>query len=279
MKKKTRNKKSDKPPPEGAECRIISEGLARKVGKRTCVSITPLTGRYSKSPIPGTDSFVPSQVVGVGVKGKLIFWVLKNETFLLSTLGMSGTWSSDPGHKHARVRFDFDTGDPVFFVDARNFGTLKLLHGKAPFLEKLNSLGPDLLNEDVDHERFTAAMDAKAHWTVAKALMDQSVVCGVGNYVKAEALYRAQISPNRLVGSLSTDEMKALNLSCQIVLRQAYNGRGASIRTYRDADGNVGEATLTFLVYGRQTDPHGNPVVREETADGRTTHWVPSVQK
>jgi formamidopyrimidine-DNA glycosylase len=265
--------------PEGAECRIISEGLARKVGKRTCVSITPLTGRYTKGPIPGVDSFVPARVVGVGVKGKLIFWILENETFLLSTLGMSGTWTSNPDHKHARVRFDFDTGDPVFFVDARNFGTLKLLRGKAAFLKKINSLGPDLLNEDVDHERFAAAMDTKAHWTVAKALMNQSVVCGVGNYVKAEALYRAQISPHRLVGSLSTEEMKALNLSCQIVLRQAYNGRGASIRTYRDADGNTGDATLTFLVYGRRTDPHGNLVVREETTDGRTTHWVPSVQK
>ena len=265
--------------PEGAECRIISEGLARKVGTRRCISITPLTGRYTKKSIPGMEMFEPTKVVGVGVKGKLIFWILENETFLLNTLGMSGTWSKDPSCKHARVKFEFSTGDPVFFVDTRNFGTLKLIKGKKAFIDKLNSLGPDLLNEDVSHERFIEALDKKSHWTVAKAIMNQSVVCGVGNYVKAEALYRAEISPHRLIGSLSTEELKALNMCCQIVLRQAYNGRGASIRTYRDFDGNTGDATLQLMVYGRQKDPHGNEVIREQTDDGRTTHWVPKIQK
>jgi formamidopyrimidine-DNA glycosylase len=265
--------------PEGAECRIISEGLAKKVGTRICTSIVPVSGRYTKNPLPGLELFEPTRVVGVGVKGKLIFWILENETFLLNTLGMSGTWTKDPDHSHVRVRFDFSTGDPVFFVDARNFGTMKVIKGKKTFIDKLNSLGPDLLNEDVSNERFVEALDKKPHWTVAKAIMNQSVVCGVGNYVKAEALYRAEISPHRLVGSLSTEELKALNVCCQIVLRQAYNGRGASIRTYRDSDGNVGEATLQFMVYGKSHDPKGNEVVREKTDDGRTTHWVPAVQK
>lgn len=265
--------------PEGAEVRVISEGLARRVRSRVCKKITPVTGRYTKKDIPGIDIFQKSKVTGIGVKGKLIFWIFNNETFLLNTLGMSGTWSSNPDHKHARVRFDFETGDPVFFVDARNFGTLKVIQGKKALLAKLDTLGPDMLNENVSHEEFLRALDKKKHWTVAKALMNQSIVCGVGNYVKAEALYRSEISPHRIVGSLSTDEIKALNICCQIVLRQAYNGRGASIRTYRDADGNEGDATLQFMVYGKKQDPHGNEVIREKTDDGRTTHWVPSVQK
>lgn len=265
--------------PEGAEVRVISEGLARKVRSRVCKKITPVTGRYTKKDIPGIDCFRESKVTGVGVKGKLIFWIFNNETFLLNTLGMSGTWSSDANHKHARVRFDFETGDPVFFVDTRNFGTLKLVEGKSALISKLNTLGPDMLNEDVSYEDFSAALDKKKHWTIAKALMNQSIVCGVGNYVKAEALYRAEISPHRIVGSLSTAEMKALNVCCQIVLRQAYNGRGASIRSYRDADGNSGNATLQFMVYGKKQDPLGKEIVREKTDDGRTTHWVPSVQK
>ena len=264
--------------PEGAECRIISEGLAKKVGTRVCTGIVPVSGRYTKKPLPGLELFEPTRVVGVGVKGKLIFWILENETFLLNTLGMTGNWTKDPDRDHIRIRFDFNTGDPVFFYDVRNFGTMKIIKGKRAFIDKLNSLGPDMLNEDVSYESFAAALDRKPHWTLAKAIMDQSVVCGVGNYVKAEALYRSELSPHRVVGSLSSEEMKALNLNCQIVLRQAYNGRGASIRTYRDTDGNVGEATLQFMVYGKTHDPHGNEVVREKTSDGRTTHWVPNVQ-
>ena len=54
--------------------------------------------------------------------------------------------------------------------------------------------------------------------------------------------------------------------------------RGATIKSYADFYGDVGTATDRFLVYGKKFDPNGNPVVREKTADGRTTHWVPKVQ-
>ncbi len=265
--------------PEGAEVRIISEGLAKKVAGRTCVEIIPVSGRYTKKSIPGLELFQKSKIVGVGVKGKLIFWLLNNDTYLLNTLGMTGTWSSNASHKHARVRFRFSKGPDVFYVDTRNFGTLKLIEGKTSFLQKLATLGPDLLNEEVTYDEFAKALDKKKHWTIAKALMDQSIVCGVGNYVKAEALYRAKISPHRVVGSLSSDEIMKLKACCQTVLRQAYNGRGATIQSYKDADGNSGNATLKFKVYGKKVDLLGNEIVREKTADGRTTHWVPSVQK
>jgi len=78
---------------------------------------------------------------------------------------------------------------------------------------------------------------------------------------------------------LSGEEMKKLNTCIKLVLRQAYNSRGASIQTYKDIDGKLGNGTLNFLVYGKKFDPAGHEVVREKTADGRTTHWVPNVQK
>lgn len=265
--------------PEGAEVRVISEGLSRLVGARVCSRITPVSGRYTKKPIPGIEVFETAKVTGVGVKGKLIFWIFNNETFLLNTLGMTGTWSSNKDHKHARVMFEFTEGDPLYFVDTRNFGTLKVISGKRAFLDKIQSLGPDMLNESVTDEKFTESLDKKPHWTIARALMHQSVVCGVGNYVKAEALYRAQLSPWRLVGSLSTKELSALNSAVKSVLRQAYSDQGATISSYRNASGEKGSASLHFMVYGKKYDPHENSVVREKTDDGRTTHWVPSVQK
>ena len=264
--------------PEGAEVKLVGESLAQMVGIRRCLSIQPISGRYCKKPITGIEMFEPTKVVGVGVKGKLIFWILENDQFLLNTLGMTGHWTLDSSNKHNRVKFNFDSGAPVFFSDIRNFGTLKVIRTKKAFLDKLNSLGPDMLSEDVSSERFNAALDVKQHWTVTKAIMDQSVICGVGNYVKAEALYRARLSPHRLVGSLSTEDMKNLKEAIENVLKESYERQGASIRNYRAPEGDAKAADF-FQVYGRKTDPYGHEVVKEDAGDGRSTHWVPQIQR
>ena len=261
--------------PEGAECRIIGERLSLLVGQRKLLSISPRSGRYSKKDIPGILDFNPARVVGVGVRGKLIFWILKNEQFILSTLGMTGDWGSDPDGGHVRVCFEFDKGAPVYFSDMRNFGTLKIVYSKRAFLDKLNSIGPDLLSEEVDLQSFTAALDSKPHWSIAKALMDQSVVAGVGNYVKAESLYRAALSPHRLVGSLSGEEMSRIYNATRNVLKLAYETKKCFIeRTSEEKN-----RTLELLVYGKKCDPAGYTILREKTSDGRITHWVPEVQK
>ncbi|NDC39238.1 MAG: hypothetical protein EBZ48_14535 [Proteobacteria bacterium] len=73
--------------------------------------------------------------------------------------------------------------------------------------------------------------------------------------------------------------MSRLKQSIQLVLNEAYSRGGASIQTYRDFEGNEGEYSQRFLVYNQDKDPNGNSVVKEKTSDGRTTHWVPAVQK
>ena len=216
-------------------------------------------------------------MLGVGVKGKLIFWILNNDHILLNTLGMTGHWSHEKV-KYARLRFDFDTGDPVYFADTRNFGTLKFVKGGNKLKQKLASLGPDMLSDAVTYSQFEEALDKKRHWAVCKALMDQSVVSGVGNYVKAESLYRARISPHRTVGSLNSTELRALFVAVKEVLVSSYNLQGASIRDYKNIDESQGKATTLFQVYGKSHDQLGNQVVKEETADKRVTHWVPTLQ-
>ncbi len=198
--------------------------------------------------------------------------------FIYNTLGMTGSWSTTET-KHSRVAFEMSGGVRVFFNDQRNFGTLKMVPGRQELVKKLKSLGPDMLSEPVSDARFSEALMRKPDWTLAEAVMDQSIIAGVGNYVKAESLYRAQLSPHRTVSSLSPTDMSLLRQSIQQVLQEAYTRGGASIQTYRDFDGNEGEYSQRFLVYNQSQDPNGNAVVREQTADGRTTHWVPAVQK
>lgn len=266
--------------PEGAEVKLIGEGLARMVSGKELISITPLSGRFTKKPIVGYDPsphLWPQRVAGVGVKGKFIYWIFDNGTFLFNTLGMTGGWSPTP-RKHSRVRFDFDDGTSAYFNDVRNFGTLKFVSGKRALLAKLGSLGPDMLSEDVTHEQFRDRLVLHPDATLAEVLMAQNVVCGVGNYVKAEALYRAGLSPHRQVITLGDDDYVRLCDAVKDVLRRAYVDGGASIRDYVQTDGSEGEATLEFKVYGRKFDPLGNPIKKEPTRDGRETHWCPAIQ-
>ena len=240
-----------------------------------------MTGRYTKKPIDGLidmEPHLPANVIGIGVKGKLVFWILGNDHFLLNTLAMTGTWSSQHSI-HARVRFDFDSGGPVFFVDTRNFGSLKFVYGRNRFKHKLDQLGPDMLSDPITYPQFAERLDTKSHWPICKALMNQGVVSGVGNYVKAESLYRAKVSPHRMVGSLSGAEMNDLMREIQAVLRESYESQGATLRDYRTADGSRGTASDRFMVYGKKRDPLGNEVTREMTPDGRKTHWVPAIQE
>lgn len=267
--------------PESAECRLIGESLAREVSTKTLVSVTPLTGRYAKEDPEGLALFrarLPTRVVGVGVHGKFLYWINENDVFVYNTLGMTGHWTRER-EKHSRVQFEFSDGASVFFTDPRNFGTLKFVPGRQALVDKLKTLGPDMFAEKVSSELFAERLSKRPDWTLARVLMDQSIIAGVGNYIRAEALYRAQLSPHRRVSDTRPDELARLKDSIVSVIQEAYARRGASIRDYQDPEGGEGQYNSRFLVYNQHQDPHGNAVMREEAEDGRTIHWVPAVQK
>ena len=267
--------------PEGPECRRMGIQLAKRVSGRKLQDIKIVSGRYDKhGPPTGFDKFMewtPTGIHGAGVHGKFIFWLLEGEWSIWSTLGMAGSWNNSSS-KHTRVEFVLNDGS-VFFTDPRNFGTLKFVRGKQQLIDKLDSLGPDLLAEEIEDWKFAERLQTKGKKTIAQVLMDQSVMSGIGNYVKAEALYNARISPHRTVDSLDMTELACLNKAVRSVLVESFESGGATIKTYADMNGKIGEFSQRFAVYGQKVDPAGNVVIKEKTKDGRTTHWVPEVQK
>ncbi len=265
--------------PEGPECRRYAEDLAKRVSGKVLLGIELVSGRYLKKPPTGLESFtsgLPVGIVGAGVHGKFIYWILKNDFFIWSTLGMTGQWSSESS-KHTRVRFILDDG-PVYYNDQRNFGTLKFVRGKFQMMEKLKSFGPDMLAGDVSDDTFIQQLRMNPKWEITKALMEQSVIAGVGNYIKSDSLWLAGLSPKRSVEDISDLELSALNRSVKHVMKESYQAGGALIDTYKGFNGKNDDYGHKFLVYNQDTDPDGNEVIREMTADKRTTHWVPGVQ-
>ncbi len=267
--------------PEGPEVKRFARDLASKVSGATLESIDVLSGRYTKKPIPGLQEIqdvLPSRVIGVGAHGKFLYWILESGHFLYSSLGMTGHWG-EKLRKHSRVKFNMTNGKSVLYTDQRNFGTIKFVYGKHEFEKKISSLGPDMLSEDVTHWVFSQRVKKKPEWSIAKTIMDQKIIAGVGNYVKAEALWRAEISPHREVKTLTDIELNTLNNAIKQVLRDSYSNGGATIRSYKTFDGSEGQYARRFAVYNQKSDPNGFPVIKEVTEDGRTTHWVPQIQK
>ena len=236
--------------PEGPEVKKIAESLAEKVGGRQLLSYEILGGRYQKhGPPDGFDSLhqsMPINIVGAGCHGKFIFIIFEGGASLWSTLGMTGSWSSSI-KKHSRVKFILDSGE-VFFSDMRNFGTLRFTPDRKILIDKISSLGPDMLSEDVSDERFSERINLCKSKTIAQAIMDQSIIAGVGNYLKSESLYYSKISPHRVCNTLSREEMSLLNRTIKKIIRDSYSSGGATIQSYKGFNGEIGEYSRRFAV-------------------------------
>ena len=267
--------------PEGAEVRTIVHQLRHHYKDATISDAKILSGRYVKHGAPkGFDKFVsnlPLTIIDVSCRGKFIYMSLSNGSYLTSTLGMTGSWRKKPT-KHSRMIMETTAG-ALYFDDIRNFGTLNFENTKSDVGQILLSLGWDPLAESLDYDAQISRMKLASNATIAEALMDQRLFSGVGNYVKAEVLYRSKISPWRLVKDI--DDM-TLGIICEAsrkVLIESFIAGGTTIHDYADASGNAGSYQQKLQVYGRSHDNLGNKVIRETTRDDRTTHWVPDVQK
>lgn len=238
------------------------------------------SGRYLKKAPDGYEDIIsalPLNVLGTGVHGKFMYWLLEGTWSIWSTLGMTGQWSKTPS-KHTRVEFSV-SDEKVFYNDVRNFGTLKFVKGPKPLIEKLSSLGPDLLSEECPPGLFIECLRHQDNKLIVQALMDQSVVSGVGNYIKSDSLWLSGISPHKKVCELTDRELYVLNKSIRDVMISSFESGGATIKSYKTFSGEEGEYGSKFLVYNRKVDPLGNEVIKEKTKDGRSTFWSPKKQK
>jgi len=267
--------------PEGPECRRFALALSEHIGGEILAKISILSGRYLKKELSGLKEFqanLPIQIQGVGVHGKFIYVIFDGKSSMWSSLGMSGAWQKEET-PHSRLKFDFKSGKKVYFNDVRNFGTIKYCQDPKLLASKLESLGPDMLAEEVSNENFISQMRRNNDNNITKALMDQSTVAGIGNYVKSEALWLARINPHKKVSQLPDNNLKILNKAIQSIMRESFVSGGVTMRSYKDFFGELGDYSSRFMVYNQETDPDGNEVIKEKTPDGRTTHWVPDIQR
>jgi formamidopyrimidine-DNA glycosylase len=215
-----------------------------------------------------------ARVEAVERRGKWIRVRLAGGLRLFVHLGMTGWF--EPSQLGAaplrfeRVAFDVARGakrSRVSFVDPRRWGRLVLAHED---IETWSALGPDPLSDGVDPVSLRQRLARSKSRTIKEALLDQSVLAGVGNIQAIEALWKAKIDPRSQANALSAAQVRSLVRALHWTIE----------RTLKDlAKGDHG-AKNPFRVYGRKGEPCprcGTEFERIELA-GRTTTFCPGCQ-
>ena len=275
--------------PEGPEVAVITKGLNNVLKNKYLFEIQITTSsRYREKKPDGFNKL--SQLLNnskikikeVKCKGKLIYFILDNNTYIINRLGMSGFWSHKPG-KHTSIIIHYGTQKQtlpykLYFIDQRHFGLLKILFTKKELDEQLAKIGPDLLNEKVSLNEYLKIMEKHKNKNVCKVMMDQTIMSGIGNYLKAEILYEARVSPFNKVGNIPTEYLHKMYIASIKIIKKSFMASGNSLQHYRDINSVKGEFEFKLKVYGRKSDQFLRKVVRTKTPDGRNTYYVPSIQ-
>ena len=233
-------------------------------------------------------------VVKLRRRSKYVLADLSSGETLLIHLGMSGRMliSGDPlgqfvhehpaPEKHDHVVFHMGNGARVTFNDPRRFGAMDLLDTATADQHKLLAvLGPEPLGNDFNDSVLIKAFKNKKS-PVKSALLDQRIVCGLGNIYVCEALYRSGISPKRLAKDITAPRIRSLVPIIRDVLSEAIEAGGSSLKDFRQADGELGYFQHSFDVYGREGEPCkgdgcANKIERA-VQSGRSSFYCPSCQ-
>lgn len=264
--------------PESAEVKLTTDYLKQRLENKAITNWVFTSGQYQDKNPEGFDEFeenLPLIVENVECKGKLIYITTFNEDgyfYILHSLRMTGRWQ-DYEDSNCRWNVELDNGkDTLWFRNPRCFATLKFTPNKSILENTLKELGPDILTAEFSLDVWNEMLIEHKNKNITSFLMNQNIISGIGNYIKAEALHYAKISPLRKTGSLKTSEALKLYEGIRIIPRIAYNKNGLSISDYADSKGIKGTYGDDLKIYGKSF------AERTKTSDGRITHWDPKVQ-
>ena len=271
--------------PEGPEVALYATALNKFLSTKTLCSLEyDKNSRYEKNGLPHFDELtrlLPLKINKVSSKGKKIIIELSNHIYILSSLGLEGRWCLEPkNHSNLwlTIQDEFGGVQKIYYDDSRHFGEVKLVLSKNELDKKLSKIGPDMLFEEVTHDMWMKVVSDKrlGNKQICDFLMDQQYFSGCGNYLKSMTLYQAKVRPNATLKELSEEDHQNIRTNLIRNIKDSYKAQGASLKTFVNFDQTRGD--FEVIVYGKSTDPYGNPVITSTFKDNRTTHWVREVQ-
>ena len=286
--------------PELPEVETVRQGLERHVVGREVATATVLHPRAVRRDPGGFAAILPGmRLASAERRGKYLWLALDPagepahaEYALLAHLGMSGQLlvgdPDRPVSPHVRVRLTFADGGPdLRFTDQRTFGHLAVVPFHEPSVpglvrvpEPIAHIAPDPLEPAFDPDAFAARL-TRRHTGIKRALLDQSLISGIGNIYADESLWRAKLHWARATDSLKPAEITHLLDGIHEVLNQALKAGGTSFDSlYVNVNGESGYFDRSLAVYGRAGEPcyRCGTLIRRDSFMNRSSYSCPHCQ-
>lgn len=275
--------------PELPEVETVRRGLVPVLEGRVLAKVEQRRPDL-RWPIPSgfVECLTGRRVERLERRAKYLLWYLEDETVMLLHLGMSGKIQISDARpaeldKHDHLVFTTDDGTVIRFNDARRFGMVDLATAVGLNQHKLLAgLGPEPLGNAFNGPMLAAAFEGRRS-PVKAALLDQRVVCGLGNIYVCEALHMSGISPLRLAANVQGKRTERLTAAIREVLAAAIEAGGSSLRDHQQVTGELGYFQHRFKVYDREDEPcprDGCPgTVRRIVQSGRSTFYCARCQR
>ncbi|GAA3575165.1 bifunctional DNA-formamidopyrimidine glycosylase/DNA-(apurinic or apyrimidinic site) lyase [Amycolatopsis ultiminotia] len=279
--------------PELPEVEVVRAGLQAHVAGRTVRGVEVLHQRAIRRHALGAADFT-GRLAGVKIeaarrRGKYLWLELSHGEAVLAHLGMSGQMLVQPGdapdEKHLRVRIRFaDDGPELRFVDQRTFGGLALddlvqVEGEA-LPGTIAHIARDPMDSRFDPVAAVRALRSR-RTEIKRALLDQTLVSGVGNIYADEALWRAKLHGTRPTERLTTAQGRAVLEAATDVMSSALQAGGTSFDAlYVNVNGQSGYFDRSLDAYGQEGLPCGRcgTAIRREPFMNRSSYSCPRCQ-
>jgi formamidopyrimidine-DNA glycosylase len=275
--------------PELPEVETVRRGLDRWVVGRTMASVEVRHPRAVRRHLPGAADFasglIGRRILAARRRGKYLWLPLDSGDAIVAHLGMSGQLlvlaAAAPDGPHLRVRLCFADGDPQLrFVDQRTFGGLALSAAGAQLPTEIAHIAPDPLEAAFDDDGFHRAL-RRRHTGLKRALLDQTLISGVGNIYADEGLWRAKLHYARPTETIRRPESQRLLDGVRAVLESSLAQGGTSFDSmYVDVNGESGYFNRSLEVYGRRDEPCSRcgSLIRRESFMNRSSYFCPRCQ-
>jgi formamidopyrimidine-DNA glycosylase len=286
--------------PELPEVETVRRGLSELIIGKTVLTVEHDTPKGFPNAAADVDQFlIKAKMTAVRRRAKVLLIDLSSSYTLVIHLKMTGqlvfrgvSIAFGAGHpnesligelpdRSTRVTWTFTDGSHLYFNDQRKFGWVRLVPTlEVPNIDFMKKVGPEPLESDFTVEAFTGRFTRRAKTSIKAALLDQTVVAGVGNIYADESLWGTKIHPQRLVASLTSDEFCRLYIELRAVMNLAIEKGGSTDKNYVNAEGKRGSYLTFARVFRREGKPCprcGVTIIKFKAA-GRGTHICPHCQ-
>ena len=289
--------------PELPEVETVRRGLEKLIVGR-CIKATTHDNEKSFQIVPNDfKSFLKnSEIIAVHRRAKVLIIDLSTEHSLVIHLKMTGQLiyvgaANGPGRwggghpndsfihdlpdKSTRLVITFTDGSHLYFNDQRKFGWVRLYPTvEVPNIDFMKKVGPEPLEDTFTGDVFYARLQRRKNTTIKAAILDQTVLAGVGNIYADESLWGAKIHPRTLVKDVPAVKIHQLATEIKAVMNLSIEKGGSTDRNYVDAEGKKGSYLSFARVFRREGQfcPRCDTTIEKIRVAGRGTHLCPTCQ-